>query len=110
VVDLATIVRELEAKGVTLKATEQAIDTGSSSGRAFLGMLAVFAQFETEVRKERQLEGIAKAKAAGKYKGKGRPKTIDASRIRDLHANGKRIVDIMAIVGASRSTVERALA
>jgi Resolvase, N terminal domain len=61
-----------------LKATEQPIDTGTAAGKYFLDMLGVFAEFETNLRRERQLEGIAKAKAAGVYKG--RPATIDASR------------------------------
>jgi DNA invertase Pin-like site-specific DNA recombinase len=67
-------VRELEARGASLKATEQPIDTGSAAGRAFLQMLGVFAEFETAIRRERQMEGIAAAKAAGVYKG--RPASI----------------------------------
>jgi DNA invertase Pin-like site-specific DNA recombinase len=53
---------------VTLRATEQPIDTSTPAGKAFLDMLGVFAEFETAIRKERQMEGIAKAKA-GVYKG-----------------------------------------
>ena len=60
--DLQDIVHELKAKGVALKATEQPIDTSTAAGKAFLDMLGVFAEFETNLRKERQLEGIAKAK------------------------------------------------
>jgi DNA invertase Pin-like site-specific DNA recombinase len=59
------------------KATEQPIDTSTAAGKAFLDMLGVFAEFETNLRKERQLEGIAKAKDAGVYKG--RPASIDAA-------------------------------
>jgi DNA invertase Pin-like site-specific DNA recombinase len=51
-------------------------------------MLGVFAEFETNLRRERQLEGIAKAKAAGVYKG--RPPSIEASRVRELRAGGMR--------------------
>ena len=61
--------RALKAKGVALRATEQPIDTSTAAGKAFLDMLGVFAEFETNLRKERQMEGIAKAKAAGVYKG-----------------------------------------
>jgi hypothetical protein len=71
--DLQDIVHELRGKGVTLKATEQPIDTGTAAGKAFLGMLGVFAESGTNLRKERQMEGIAKAKAKGVYKG--RPST-----------------------------------
>jgi DNA invertase Pin-like site-specific DNA recombinase len=56
--DLQDIVHELKVKGVSLKATEQPIDTGTAAGKAFLDMLGVFAEFETNLRKERQLEGI----------------------------------------------------
>jgi Resolvase, N terminal domain len=49
----------VKAKGATLKATEQPIDTATAAGKCFLDMLGVFAEFETNLRKERQLEGIA---------------------------------------------------
>jgi DNA invertase Pin-like site-specific DNA recombinase len=48
-----------------LKATEQPIDNRTAAGKCFFDILGVFAEFETNLRKERQLEGIAKAKAAG---------------------------------------------
>jgi len=54
--DLQDIVHELKAKGVTLKATDQPIDTGSAAGKAFLDMLGVFAEFETSLRRERYVE------------------------------------------------------
>ena len=56
--DLQDIVRAVKAKGASLKATEQPIDTGTAAGKAFLYMLGVFAEFETNLRKERQLEGL----------------------------------------------------
>jgi hypothetical protein len=68
--DLQDIVRAVRAKGASLKATEQPIDTSTAAGKCFLDMLGVFAEFETNLRRERQLEGIAKAKAAGVYKGR----------------------------------------
>ena len=86
IADLSNIVRELESKGVALKATDQPIDTSSAAGKAFLGMLGVFAEFETNIRKERQMEGIAAAKKAGVYKG--RPATIKADGIAALKAEG----------------------
>ena len=81
--DLALLVREMEAKGIALKATEQPVDTSTPAGRAFLQMLGIFA---TSLRKERQLEGIAKAKEAGVYKG--RKATIDPNEIKRLLATG----------------------
>ena len=84
--DLQDIVHELKGKGVTLKATEQPIDTGSAEGKAFLDMLGVFAEFETNLRRERQLEGIAKAKAEGVYKG--RKPSIDVVKVKALRKSG----------------------
>lgn len=57
----------LNQQGVTLRATEQPVDTRSAAGKAFLDMLGVFAEFETNLRRERQMEGIAAAKARGVY-------------------------------------------
>jgi Resolvase, N terminal domain len=59
-----------ELQGAVLKATERPIDTSTAAGKCFLDMLGVFAEFETNLRRERQLEGIAKAKAAGVYNGR----------------------------------------
>ena len=63
--DLLGIVRELEKDGVALKVLDQSIDTSTAAGKAMLQMLAVFAEFETAIRAERQMDGIAKAKAKG---------------------------------------------
>jgi DNA invertase Pin-like site-specific DNA recombinase len=71
-----------------VKAIEQPIDTGMASSKCFLDMLGVFAEFETNLRRERQLESIAKAKAAGVYKG--RPASIDATQVRELKARHSR--------------------
>ena len=66
---LVTIGERLEDKGVALKVLEQAIDTSNCTGRLMFNMLGAIAQFERELMLERQREGIAKAKAEGKYKG-----------------------------------------
>src|ERR1035441_6184284 len=105
--DLQDIVRSVKAKGASLKATEQPIDTSTAAGKAFLDMLGVFAEFETNLRKERQLEGIAKAKAAGVYKG--RPPTIDVEAVRSLRAEGKGVNVISHPLKISRASVYRAL-
>ncbi len=73
-------------EGVTLRATEQPIDTSTPAGKAFLDMLGVFAEFETAIRKERQVEGIAKAKAAGVYKG--RKPSVNVASVKEMHAAG----------------------
>src|SRR3954449_3134984 len=77
--DLQDLVHELKAKGVAIKATEQPIGTSTAAGQAFFQMLGVFAEFETNLRRERQAEGIAKAKANGVYKG-GKQR-IDRDRV-----------------------------
>ena len=63
--DLTNIAKQLEDKGVDLIVLEQNIDTSTTTGRLLFNMLGVIAQFETEIRKERQLSGIAKAKENG---------------------------------------------
>lgn len=105
--DLQDIVRALKARGVTLKATEQPIDTSTAAGKCFLDMLGVFAEFETNLRRERQLEGIAKAKAAGVYKG--RPASIDAARVREMRAQGIGPTEIAKALKIGRASVYRAL-
>jgi DNA invertase Pin-like site-specific DNA recombinase len=107
IADLAGIVRALETKGVALKATEQPIDTSTAAGRAFLQMLGVFAEFETAIRRERQLEGIAKAKEAGVYKG--RPQSIDANKVLALKADGLGASAIAKRLGIGRASVYRML-
>tara|TARA_Y100001934_G_scaffold91118_1_gene112776 strand:+ start:164 stop:709 length:546 start_codon:yes stop_codon:yes gene_type:complete len=107
VLDLQTIVRDLRERGVELKATEQPIDTTTSAGKCFLDMLGVFAEFETNLRRERQLEGIAKAKEKGVYKG--RPPKINKKKIRELAAKGLKPTRIARELNISRATVYRAL-
>jgi DNA invertase Pin-like site-specific DNA recombinase len=105
--DLQDIVHELLAKGVTLRATEQPIDTSTAAGKAFLSMLGVFAEFETNLRRERQLEGIAKAKAEGVYKG--RKPHIDASQVRRLAESGVGATEIASRLDIARASVYRIL-
>ncbi len=105
--DLQNIVHELRHKGVTLRAIEQPIDTSTAAGKAFLDMLGVFAEFETNIRSERQMEGIAKAKAAGVYKG--RAPAIDKDAVRALKDKGLGATHIARELGISRQSVYRAL-
>jgi DNA invertase Pin-like site-specific DNA recombinase len=106
--DLQNIVHELQEKGVALRATEQPINTGTAAAKAFLNMLGVFAEFETNLRKERQAEGIAAAKARGAYKGR-RPK-IDAAVVRKLrHREKLAPAEIARRLGIGRASVYRVL-
>jgi DNA invertase Pin-like site-specific DNA recombinase len=68
-------------------------------------MLGVFAEFETSLQPARQLEGIAKAKAARVYKG--RPPSIEVSRVRELKPQGMRPVDIAKALRIGRASVCR---
>lgn len=105
--DLQDIVRLLRERGADLKATEQPIDTRSAAGKAFLDMLGVFSEFETNLRRERQLEGIKRAKARGVYKG--RPPKLDPGHVRSLRDEGLGATAIARRLGISRASVYRLL-
>ena len=105
--DLQCIVNALRDKGANLLVTEQSVDTSTASGKAFFQMLGVFAEFETNIRRERQMEGIAKAKAKGVYKG--RKRTIDANEVKRLKDLGKGATEIANKLNIVRSSVYRAL-
>ena len=105
--DLQNIVFDLDKKGVTLSATEQPINTNTSAGKCFLDMLSVFSEFETNLRKERQMEGIAKAKEKGVYKG--RKPSVDIDKVRELKENGLGASAIARELNIGRASVYRAL-
>jgi DNA invertase Pin-like site-specific DNA recombinase len=106
--DLQDIVRAVKGRGASLKTTEQPIDTGTAAGKCFLDMLGVFAEFETNLRRERQLEGIANAKARGVYNG--RKASIDAAKIKQMKAEGIGPSAIAKALKIGRASVYRALA
>lgn len=107
--DLQDIVYELKDKGVHLQALEQPVETTTAAGKAFLDMLGVFADFETNLRKERQLEGIAKAKTKGIYKGK-KPLSAEKKKlVLELFSNGTKQVDIVKQTQLGRTTVHNIL-
>ena len=105
--DLQNIVYDLNKKGVHLSATEQAVNTNTLEGKCFLDMLGVFAEFETRLRHERQMEGIKKAKEKGVYKG--RKQTVDVAKIKELASEGLMKTEIAKRLGVGRATVYRAL-
>lgn len=107
-IDLREIVDRLTAKGVEFKALQQgAIDTTTSSGRLMLNMLASFAEFELDLRKERQKEGIEKARAKGVYKG--RKPSVPVAEVQKLHAEGVGAAEIARRLQIGRASVYRAL-
>lgn len=105
--DLANIAHEIEQVGAYLKVLEQGVDTSSAAGRAFYGMSATFAAFETDIRRERQLEGIALAKRKGVYTG-GKAR-LDRERVKALSDNGLGPAAIARELGIARSSVYRLL-
>ncbi len=108
--DLQNIAHVLREKQVNLRVLEQAIDTRTPEGRMFFGMLGAIAEFETELRKARQAEGIAAAKAKGPLSPfKGRPATIDAVKVKALRHEGLTPTAIGETLGIARSSVYRLL-
>jgi DNA invertase Pin-like site-specific DNA recombinase len=106
---LHQIVDLLSAEGAGLRVLDDSgIDTTWRSGKLLFGILASFAEFEAALRKERQMEGIARAKAEGRTGG--RPKTVDEREIRRLRSEGLAVPQIVKQTGTSRAAVYRALA
>jgi DNA invertase Pin-like site-specific DNA recombinase len=107
--ELYRIVQALEAKGVAFRVLDDpAVDTTSRTGKLVMGILALIAEFETEIRRERQMEGIAKAKAEGRTGGRPTlvtPKVRD--QIKSLRGKGASIRAIAAAVGLSKATVQK---
>lgn len=101
--DLQTIVERLELKGAHLVAIEQPVDTSTATGKAFFDILGVFAEFETNLRRERQAEGIAVAKTKGLYKG--RKACVDREKIKAYLSKGVRPTYIAKELGVSRATI-----
>ena len=99
----------LEAKGVSLKVLDQAIDTSTPTGRLMFNMLGAIAQFERELMLERQREGVAKAKAEGKYKGRAPTARAKAPEVRRLHTERIGVTEIAKQLRISRASVYRVL-
>ena len=109
VAHLLEVVATLEAKGVALRILGMSIDTGTPNGRLMLNVLGSVAQFEREIMLERQREGIAKAKAAGKYRGRAPTARKRADEVQELHRAGTGASEIARRTGISRASVYRLL-
>jgi DNA invertase Pin-like site-specific DNA recombinase len=113
---LHSLLDELQRLGVTLISVRDGFDLSTSSGRLFFGLLASIAQYEKEVRQERQALGIARAKAEGKRWGGRQPGTIvkatpeKVATVKKLAKDGESIAAIARIVGLSRPTLYKLLA
>lgn len=107
--DLYATIGKLNAKGVGFKAIDDVeMDTTSRTGKLLLGILSIIAEFETDIRKERQMEGIARAKEAGVKSGRP-PILSDAlrGRILAMREEGLSIRAIAAQVSLSKATVQK---
>lgn len=109
--DLLSIVTTLNNKGVSIRFIKDNLtfppEGNDGAAKLYLSILGAVAEFERSIIRQRQAEGIAKAKAAGVYKGR-RP-SIDKERIHALHAEGHSTYKIAEIMGISRMTVHRTL-
>ncbi|MEP1613421.1 MAG: recombinase family protein [Roseobacter sp.] len=108
--DLHNIAHKLDDKGVGLKVLEQDIDTTTPAGRLFFTMLGAIAEFETEIRKERQREGISAALAKGKDSPfKGRPPSIKRTDVEAAVAQHGSKAAAAKALGISRDSVYRVM-
>lgn len=109
VAHLLDVLAQLEAKGVALRILAMGIDTSTPTGKLMLTVLGGVAEFEREIMLERQREGIAKAKAAGKYKGRAPTAKAKADEVLRLHSEGVGGTEIARRAGISRASVYRIL-
>lgn len=106
---LLEIAEALRAKGVRLRILSMDLDTGTPTGRLMLTVFAGIAEFERELMLERQREGIAKAKAEGRYQGRKPTARAKAGDVHRLKAEGRTVPEIVAALEISRASVFRIL-
>ena len=106
--NLYAMLERMTLQGVDFHCLRQSIDTSTSTGKLTLAILGAVAEFENDLRRERQREGIARAKERGVYKG--RKRIVDEEEVRRLHGEGIKPTGIAATLGISRTSVYRALA
>lgn len=107
--DLLRINEAIETKGARLRILDLDLDTSTATGKLLLTMVGAIAAFERELMLERQREGIAAAKAAGKYKGRQATARAKAAQVRTLKANGVGASEIARQLRIGRASVYRVL-
>jgi DNA invertase Pin-like site-specific DNA recombinase len=107
---LLEIAERVKAKRADLCIMNLGADTSTATGRLMFTVIGAVATFERELMLERQREGVARAKAEGKYKGRKPTVRARAAEIATLKANGVRPVDIARRLGIGRASVYRVLA
>lgn len=105
--DLIDISKRIEKKKAGLRILSMQLDTATANGRLMMNVLGSVAQFERELMLERQREGIAKAKADGKYRGRAPTVQKQSTEIEALLAAGLGPTDIAEKLGVARSSVYR---
>lgn len=108
--DLIVTLKELSELGVGFISLTEAVDLTTPSGRAMVGMLAVFAEFEQEIRSERIRAGIAQARLAGQALGRPKSVGLKVKQIRKLFAQGLSKSEIARRLNIGRTSVRRLLA
>ncbi len=104
---LVEITEYLQAKGIALVILDLGIDTGTASGKLILTVIGAIGQFEREMMLERQREGIAKAKAEGKYKGRKPTARAKSGEVLALREEGVGATEIAKRLGIGRASVYR---
>jgi DNA invertase Pin-like site-specific DNA recombinase len=109
-VDLVTTLQELAALKVGFVSLSEALDMTTPSGRALAGMLAVFAEFERDILRDRVKAGIAQARKEGRPHGRPLSAALQAPKVRDLFKKGLSKREIAKRLKISRDSVRRVLA
>ncbi len=109
VTDLLATLQELEHLGVGFVSLTEALDLTTPAGRAMAGLLAIFAEFEREILRERTRAGLAHARLNGKRLGRPATAAIHAAEIRKLHRAGVSKSEIARRVQIGRTSVRRIL-
>ncbi len=102
--------RKIAERGASLKVLDPAMDTATPIGKLLFNMIGAVAQFEREVMLERQREGIAKAAAEGKYKGRAPTARAKTDEVLALRASGAGPTEIAQRLGIGRASVYRIIA
>ncbi len=106
---LLEVLQRIQDKQASLRILDMNIDTSTPTGKLMLTVLGSVAAFEREIMLERQREGISKAKAAGKYKGRKPTAMAKADEVKRLQAEGIGATEIASRVGIGRASVYRIL-
>jgi DNA invertase Pin-like site-specific DNA recombinase len=107
--DLVAITSRLSSKGIELRILAMQLDTATPTGKLMLNLMGSFAEFEREIMLERQREGVAKAKAAGKYKGRVPTARRQSAEVFKLRREGMKPEQIASQLGISRASIFRIL-